>query len=61
VNAASAEDLAAVPGLSPRLAAAVVEEREQHGVFACLEDLLRVRGIGPVRLARARPHLALKP
>ncbi|HZZ84465.1 MAG TPA: helix-hairpin-helix domain-containing protein [Anaeromyxobacteraceae bacterium] len=56
---ASAEDLAAVPGLTPRLAAEVVADRERRGPFRSPEDLRRVRGIGPARLARALPHLSL--
>ncbi len=61
VNGASPEDLASVPGLSARLAVAVVAERMRGGPFKSLDDLIRVRGIGSARLARARPYLALKP
>jgi competence protein ComEA len=57
VNAAAVDDLAAVPGLSPRLAAAIVAERARAGPYEDLDGLLRVRGIGPARLERARPHL----
>jgi DNA uptake protein ComE-like DNA-binding protein len=58
VNAAGADDLAAVPGFTPRVAAEVVAERGRGGPYRDLGDLLRVRGIGPARLERARPHLA---
>ena len=61
VNAATPEDLAAVPGLSPRLAISVVADRMRKGPFKSLDDLTRVRGIGPARLARARTYLAIKP
>jgi competence protein ComEA len=57
LNRASAADLEMVPGLSERLAAAVVADRAARGPFATAEELLRVRGIGPARLARALPHL----
>ena len=57
LNEASAEDLAEVPGLTSRLALEVVAERERSGRFATVESLLRVHGVGPGRLARARPHL----
>ena len=56
-NRASAEDLAAVPGLSPGLAAAIVADREARGPFDRVEALRRVRGIGPARLGRARAFL----
>lgn len=58
-NRALAEELALVPGLSGRLAAAVVADRAARGPFLSVEDLLRVKGIGPGRLARARPWLAI--
>jgi competence protein ComEA len=58
LNAAATDDLASVPGLTPRVAAAIVAERERGGPYREVSDLLRVRGIGPARLERARPHLA---
>lgn len=59
-NAAAARELAFVPGLSRALAAALVADREARGPFPSLDALERVRGIGPRRLAQARPHLALE-
>jgi len=60
LNAASTADLAAVPGLSPKLADAIVQERSVGGHFEAVDDLVRVRGIGPNRLERARPYLAAR-
>ncbi len=59
LNGASAEDLATVPGLSPRLAAAIVEDRVARGPFGSVSELERVRGVGPARLARAAGRLAV--
>ena len=56
-NTAGARELAYVPGLSRRLAEEVVIDRERNGRYVRVEDLLRVRGIGPKRLATASPHL----
>jgi competence protein ComEA len=61
VNGATPEDLAGVPGLSPRLAIEVVRDRVRRGPFSSLDDLIRVRGVGPKRLERARPFLAIRP
>lgn len=58
-NRASAAELALVPGLSPRLAAAVVADREARGPYRHPRELRRVPGIGPARLAAAAPHLAV--
>jgi competence protein ComEA len=60
-NRAGADALAFVPGLGPGLARAVVEDRRVRGPFPGVEDLLRVRGIGARRLARARPFLEIPP
>ncbi len=60
LDRATAEDLAVVPGLSARLAAEVVADRQRRGPFRSLQDLHRVRGVGPARLARALPHLRLR-
>jgi competence protein ComEA len=60
-NAASARELSFVPGLSRSIAAALVAERAARGPFRSADELLRVRGIGPKRLARARAHLAVAP
>lgn len=61
LNRATAEDLAAVPGIGPGLARDVVREREERGPFASPESLRRVRGIGPARLDRARPWVRVSP
>jgi competence protein ComEA len=60
LNAATAEDLAAVPGIGSALAAAVVADREARGPFPAVEALRRVRGVGPARMDRARPWLAVR-
>lgn len=57
LNAATAADLEALPGIGPRTAAAIVAHRERHGPYASVEALLDVRGIGPATLAEVRPLL----
>jgi competence protein ComEA len=61
LNRATADDLAAVPGIGPGLAGEVVREREERGPFGSPDSLRRVRGIGPVRLERARPWVRVSP
>jgi competence protein ComEA len=60
-NRAGPRALAFVPGLSRRLADEIVADREANGPYASVAALERVRGIGPKRLAKAAPHLALGP
>lgn len=54
LNAASAADLEALPGVGPATAAAIVDDRTQNGPFASVDDLDRVPGIGPAKLAALR-------
>jgi competence protein ComEA len=61
LNRASAEDLSAVPGIGSGLAADVVRDREENGAFPSPDSLRRVRGIGPVRMERARPWIRVTP
>ena len=54
VNAATAAQLEALPGIGPSLAAAIVAFRTEHGPFATLDALERVPGIGPSKLSQLR-------
>ena len=55
VNTASAAALAAaLPGVGPVKAAAIVAHREANGPFASPDALVEVRGIGPKTLGRLR-------
>lgn len=58
-NTASAEALETLPHIGPTLARRIVEARVD-GAFRSLDDLRgRVRGIGPVTLARIAPYLRI--
>lgn len=46
VNAASAVELALLPGIGPVLAERIVAYRVAHGAFAKLDQLVEVKGIG---------------
>ncbi len=54
VNRASITELDALPGIGPATASAIVTERERNGPFLDVDDLLRVPGIGPAKLATLR-------
>ncbi len=56
-NTASEVDLDRLPGVGAAIALAIVRERSLNGGFRSLDELLRVRGIGPSTLERIRPHL----
>jgi competence protein ComEA len=60
LNTATAEELETLPGIGPQTAQAIVEFREQHGKFYTPDDLLRVPGIGPRKLAALRSRILVK-
>lgn len=59
INTATAEELASLPGIGMVRAQAIVDDRSRHGHFRTLEDLSRVRGIGPATLERLRPLIVV--
>ncbi len=60
INDAEEDDLRQLPGIGPSKAKAILEYRDQNGPFESLNDLTKVKGIGPKTLARLRPFLTLK-
>ena len=59
INTAGAEELDILPGVGPKMAQAIVAFREAHGKFSALEDLQKVKGLGPKKFAAIRPHITL--
>ncbi len=57
LNRASASDLELLDGIGPTLARTIVEHREASGAFESVEQLVEVKGIGPVTLEKLRRHL----
>jgi len=50
VNRAAADELRALPGIGAGLARRIVADREARGPFRSLDELGRVKGIGPGKL-----------
>jgi competence protein ComEA len=59
LNRESEQDLTAIPGISVRLAGAIVQERERRGGFKRVEEIATVRGIGPALYKKIKPYLVL--
>lgn len=54
LNRAALGDLLLLPGVGPKLAARIVEERARRGGFANVDQLAEVKGVGPKKLAQLR-------
>jgi len=59
INRMTAKEFERLPKIGPVLAAAIVEDRDKNGPFRTLEDLLRVKGIGPARLVQIKSYILL--
>lgn len=60
LNRASAEQLQqALSGVGEKKAQAIVEYRNKNGKFSSIEDLQRVKGIGPKLFEKNKARLAL--
>ncbi|HEX3003233.1 MAG TPA: helix-hairpin-helix domain-containing protein [Angustibacter sp.] len=55
LNAATPDQLDALPGIGPVLAGRIVDFRSQHGRFTSVDELGDVSGIGDAMLERLRP------
>jgi len=60
VNTASKQLLSYVPGLGPRLAAALIEHRDRQGPFPSRQALLDVTGLGPKAFEQAAGFLRIR-
>lgn len=59
LNTASASELETLPGVGPRLAQRIVDERARRGGFRAISELDAVRGVGPALLARWAARLRI--
>jgi competence protein ComEA len=59
INTATVAELDTLPGIGPATAAAIIRERDTHGQFRSVDDLERVKGIGPAKLAQLRDHVTV--
>ncbi|MSR57090.1 MAG: helix-hairpin-helix domain-containing protein [Planctomycetaceae bacterium] len=57
INTATWVEWAQFDGIGETLARRIVDDRERRGPFESVEDVQRVRGIGPVKFEAMRKHL----
>lgn len=56
LDRAEVSDLARLPRIGPAMAARIVNDRKLKGPFGSLEEVARVRGVGPALLEAIRAH-----
>jgi competence protein ComEA len=54
LNAAGRAELEQVPGVGPSLAREIADDRQRRGAFRSVEELRRVKGVGPATLDKLR-------
>ena len=59
INQATAAELQRLPGVGPKRAQLIIEERQKRP-FASIEELRRVSGIGAKTLERLRPYITVE-
>ena len=57
INRATARELARIPSISSQIAKSVVAYRKQNGAFQRLDDLAKVKGIGPKVIERFKEYV----
>ena len=60
INAAGQNELERLPRIGPATAKKILELRQKMNGFAKIEDLLKVKGIGPKTLKKIRPFIFIK-
>lgn len=59
INTAEEAELANLPGVGPKKAAAIIQYRVQVGAFTSVEELLEIKGIGPKMLEKLKSKVTL--
>lgn len=59
LNSADAKTLETLNGVGPAKAQAIVDYRSKNGSFKSVDDLEKVKGIGPALVAKNRDNLSI--
>jgi competence ComEA-like helix-hairpin-helix protein len=60
LNKASVEELMQIPGVTLRVASAIVAHRKKNGKFASVSELEKVKGVGAATRARMQPYVTVR-
>ena len=59
LNTATAEQLATIPGVGPKMAERIIQYREKNGGFKKPEDLMNVQGVGEKSFLKMKPLISV--
>ena len=57
INTSSTDELQMISGIGPKLAAMIIQYREDNGTFETIEDIMKVRGVGNAKFAKIKDNL----
>lgn len=60
INQAGFYDLQTLPGIGPVMAERIIDYRDSVGTFRNIEELMRIRGIGPGRFANLKDKVTVR-
>ena len=60
INEAGLSDLVSLPRIGPALAQRIIDDRARNGPFRSVDDLARVKGIGPKMVRQLAPFVSCR-
>lgn len=61
LNTATSVQLETLPGVGPKLAARIIEQRQKTGGFKKIEELMNVMGVGEKNFLKLKPLVTVTP
>jgi competence protein ComEA len=59
LNIATQQEIELIPSIGPGRASSIIAFRQENGSFGAVEDLLKIKGIGPATLEKLRPFVTV--
>ena len=60
MNSCTSEQLCSIPGIGEKTAQKILDYRDSAGGFSSVDELINVKGIGEVRLAKIRQYVTVE-
>jgi len=60
LNTASKNELTSLPGIGEGIAEQILLYREERGKFTTVDELKKIKGIGPKKFEKIEPHVVIR-